>query len=164
MPCCRRYISAFSETLALTVIQVRTRGYSQGVLTGYPAAGEGRGTARRRARARGVLTGYSRGPVWQAKGVAPLVDALVREPEDHIKSASAWSLGQIGRCVSTHEYPCLRTPKYPCVSTQEYPGWCRHSPDHAKALAVQNVFTKLLAVSGRKQTNRDSLAGGARIL
>ena len=42
----------------------------------------------------------------------------MREPEDHIKAASAWSLGQIGR----------------------------HSPDHAKALAVHNVIGRLLAV------------------
>ncbi len=99
----RRYISAFSETLALTVIQVRTHkgthgGYSRscargahGVLKGYSPV------------LPGVLTLYSRGASPQAKGVAPLVDALVREPEDHIKSASAWSLGQIGRCASTHE-------------------------------------------------------------
>ena len=53
-----------------------------------------------------------------AKGVAPLLDAYVREPEDHITSAAAWSLGQIGR----------------------------HSPEHAKALAVQNVFAQMLAV------------------
>ena len=53
-----------------------------------------------------------------AKGIAPLVDALIREPEDHIKAASAWSLGQIGR----------------------------HSPDHAKACAILNVLGRLLAV------------------
>jgi hypothetical protein len=62
-----------------------------------------------------------------AKGVAPLLDAFVREPEDHIKSAAAWSLGQIGR----------------------------HSPDHAKALAVQNVFAKLLAVYLNDESSED---------
>ena len=40
-----------------------------------------------------------------SKGVQPLASALVTEPEDHIKAAAAWSLGQIGR----------------------------HSPEHAKA-------------------------------
>jgi hypothetical protein len=34
--------------------------------------------------------------------VAPLFAALVEEPEDHIKSASAWSLGQIGRHTPDH--------------------------------------------------------------
>jgi 3-methyladenine DNA glycosylase AlkD len=42
-----------------------------------------------------------------SKAVAPLKDALVSEPEDHIKAACAWTLGQIGR----------------------------HTPDHARALA-----------------------------
>merc|ERR1712070_694793 len=41
-----------------------------------------------------------------SKGIPPLKDALINEPEDHLKAASAWSLGQIGR----------------------------HSPDHARAL------------------------------
>ena len=107
----RRYISAFSETLALTVIQVRTHRGTHGVPT-IVREGCSRST-------QGVLTGptsgYSHcthgGPCPQAKGVAPLVDALVREPEDHIKSASAWSLGQIGRCVSTHEYPLDAAPR-----------------------------------------------------
>jgi 3-methyladenine DNA glycosylase AlkD len=71
-----------------------------------------------------------------AKGVPPLVDALVREPEDHIKSASAWSLGQIGR----------------------------HSPDHAKALAVQNVFTKLLAVYINEESSEDLKTKSKRAL
>lgn len=50
-----------------------------------------------------------------SKGVPPLLDALVREPEDHIKAAAAWSLGQLGR----------------------------HSPEHAKTLAQLNVFSKV---------------------
>jgi len=62
-----------------------------------------------------------------AKGVPPLMDALVREPEDHIKAASAWSLGQIGR----------------------------HSPDHAKALAVHNVIGRLLAVYLNEDSSED---------
>jgi predicted ribosome-associated RNA-binding protein Tma20 len=71
-----------------------------------------------------------------AKGVAPLLDAFVREPEDHIKSAAAWSLGQIGR----------------------------HSPDHAKALAVQNVFAKLLAVYLNDESSEDLKTKSKRAL
>lgn len=51
-----------------------------------------------------------------SKGVVPLYASLVEEPEDHIKSASAWALGQVGR----------------------------HSPDHAKALADAGVLPKLV--------------------
>ena len=50
------------------------------------------------------------------QGILPLKDALVNESEDHIKSAAAWSLCQIGR----------------------------HTPDHARALAVADVFSKLI--------------------
>ena len=53
-----------------------------------------------------------------SKGIAPLKDALIHEPEDHIKAAAAWSLGQIGR----------------------------HSPEHAKYLAEADVPARLLAV------------------
>jgi 3-methyladenine DNA glycosylase AlkD len=53
-----------------------------------------------------------------SKGIAPLKEALVNEPEDHLKAAAAWSLGQIGR----------------------------HSPDHAKFLAEADVPSRLLAV------------------
>merc|ERR1711966_610180 len=53
-----------------------------------------------------------------SKGIPPLKDALINEPEDHLKAASAWSLGQIGR----------------------------HSPDHARALAEADVLRRLLAV------------------
>jgi 3-methyladenine DNA glycosylase AlkD len=52
-----------------------------------------------------------------SKGVTPLKDALITEPEDHIKAASAWALGQVGR----------------------------HSPDHARALAENEVLRVLLA-------------------
>lgn len=52
------------------------------------------------------------------KGVPAISSALVNESEDHIKAASAWALGQVGR----------------------------HSPDHAKALADANVLPKLLHV------------------
>lgn len=53
-----------------------------------------------------------------SNGVAPLLDALTSEQEDHIKSASAWSLGQIGR----------------------------HSPVHALAVAEAGVLPRLVFV------------------
>ncbi|MCO5560205.1 hypothetical protein L7F22_013815 [Adiantum nelumboides] len=37
-----------------------------------------------------------------SNGIPPLLDALCNEQEDHLKSASAWSLGQIGRHSSVH--------------------------------------------------------------
>lgn len=51
-----------------------------------------------------------------ANGVLPIKDALVLESEDHIKAASAWALGQIGR----------------------------HSADHARAVAETDVLRHLL--------------------
>lgn len=63
------------------------------------------------------------------------MQALVAEPEDHIKAASAWSLGQIGR----------------------------HTPDHARALAegdvlrhllVRNTLHTMLLLSGRRSRVR----------
>ena len=41
---------------------------------------------------------------------------ISQEKEDHVKAAAAWALGQIGR----------------------------HTPEHAKAVAVANVLPKLL--------------------
>uniref|UniRef100_A0A672KEM6 Sperm associated antigen 6 n=1 Tax=Sinocyclocheilus grahami TaxID=75366 RepID=A0A672KEM6_SINGR len=49
-------------------------------------------------------------------GVPQLAICLEEEQEDHIKAATAWSFGQIGR----------------------------HTPEHAKAVAVANVLPKLL--------------------
>jgi hypothetical protein len=62
-----------------------------------------------------------------SKGVVPLYTSLVEEPEDHIKSASAWALGQVGR----------------------------HSPDHAKALADANVLPKLVATLVAPESSDD---------
>lgn len=50
------------------------------------------------------------------QGVNQLALTLADEREDHIKAATAWSLGQIGR----------------------------HTPEHAKAVAVTNVLPRLL--------------------
>ncbi len=51
-----------------------------------------------------------------SKGVVQLALTLAEEKEDHLKAAAAWALGQIGR----------------------------HTPEHAKAVALANVLPKLL--------------------
>lgn len=86
------YISAFSETLALSVLV--------------------------------------------SKGIPPLKDALINEPEDHIKASAAWSLGQIGR----------------------------HSPDHARALAEADVLRRLLAVYLHQDSSEDLQTKAKRAL
>lgn len=65
-----------------------------------------------------------------SKGVPPLKDSLISEPEDHIKAASAWSLGQMGR----------------------------HSPDHARALAEADVLRHLLAVMLHEESSEGARA------
>merc|ERR1712166_1219457 len=71
-----------------------------------------------------------------SKGVAPLRDALTSEPEDHIKAASAWSLGQIGR----------------------------HTPDHARALAEGDVLRHLLACMTHPDSSQDLQTKAKRAL
>eukprot|EP00455_Lapot_gusevi_P054943 TRINITY_DN8894_c0_g1_i12.p1 TRINITY_DN8894_c0_g1~~TRINITY_DN8894_c0_g1_i12.p1 ORF type:complete len:359 (+),score=103.50 TRINITY_DN8894_c0_g1_i12:30-1079(+) len=61
------------------------------------------------------------------QGILPLKDSLVSESEDHIKAAAAWSLCQIGR----------------------------HTPDHARALAVADVFGKLIEVYASNESSED---------
>jgi 3-methyladenine DNA glycosylase AlkD len=71
-----------------------------------------------------------------SKGVAPLKEALVVEPEDHIKAASAWSLGQIGR----------------------------HTSDHARALAEGDVLRHLLACMVHQDSSEDLKTKSKRAL
>jgi len=71
-----------------------------------------------------------------SKGVAPLRDALTSEPEDHIKAASAWSLGQIGR----------------------------HTPDHARSLAEGDVLRHLLACMTHPDSSQDLQTKAKRAL
>jgi hypothetical protein len=61
------------------------------------------------------------------KGLLPLVQAITEEPEDHIKSATAWTLGQIGR----------------------------HTPDHAKAVADTGVLPTLVALENDASSSED---------
>jgi hypothetical protein len=57
----------------------------------------------------------------------PLAAALTEEPEHHIRAATAWSIGQIGR----------------------------HTPDHAKAVADTGVLMVLAALESDKSSSED---------
>jgi len=61
------------------------------------------------------------------KGLPPLVAALREEQEDYMKSAAAWSLGQIGR----------------------------HTPDHAKAVADTGVLPQLVTLESDPASSED---------
>ena len=61
------------------------------------------------------------------QGVVQLAIALTEEQEDYIQAAAAWALGQIGR----------------------------HTPEHAKAVAVANVLPKLLQCYLRADSSED---------
>ncbi|KAK9808858.1 hypothetical protein WJX72_005235 [[Myrmecia] bisecta] len=61
------------------------------------------------------------------KGLVPLAAALSEEPEDHLKSATAWSLGQIGR----------------------------HTPDHAKAVADSGVLPVIVTLENDDHSSDD---------
>lgn len=71
-----------------------------------------------------------------SKGIPPLKDALINEPEDHIVAAAAWSLGQIGR----------------------------HSPDHAQAVAENDVLRRLLALFLHNEVSEDLKTKAKRAL
>lgn len=62
-----------------------------------------------------------------SKGIAPLKEALIKEPDDHIKGASAWSLGNIGG----------------------------HSAEHARAMAEADVPSHLLTVYTHTESSDD---------
>ena len=61
------------------------------------------------------------------EAVTPLRNCLIDEPEDCVKGAAAWALGQIGR----------------------------HSPEHARALAENEVLRRLLAVHLHDDSSED---------
>jgi hypothetical protein len=62
-----------------------------------------------------------------SKGVIQLALTLAEEREDHLKAAAAWALGQIGR----------------------------HTPEHAKAVALANVLPKLLECYLKSDSSED---------
>lgn len=61
------------------------------------------------------------------KALPPLVAALNEEPEDHLKSATAWTLGQVGR----------------------------HTPDHAKSVADTGALATLVSLEGDAAASED---------
>lgn len=61
------------------------------------------------------------------QGVVAMAISLAEEPEDYIKAAAAWALGQIGR----------------------------HTPEHAKAVATANVLPCLLECYLRNDASED---------
>jgi len=71
-----------------------------------------------------------------SKGIAPLKEALIKEPEDHIKAAAAWSLGQIGG----------------------------HSAEHARAMAEADVPSHLLTVYTHSESSDDLKAKAKKAL
>merc|ERR1712070_637551 len=131
---CIREVAKHTPELAQLIVNAG----GVGALVDYVNESEGN------ARLPGIMTlGYISAfsetlanAVISARGVPPLVNALVSEPEDHIKSASAWSLGQIGR----------------------------HSPEHARALADAHVLPKLLAVFMHPESSDDLRTKAKRAL
>ena len=61
------------------------------------------------------------------KGVPALKDALISEPEDYVKAATVWTLGQVGR----------------------------HTPDHAKALCEAGILQPVVVLFGRGDSSED---------
>lgn len=71
-----------------------------------------------------------------ARGVPALKDALINEPEDHVKAATVWTLGQIGR----------------------------HTPDHAKAIAEGGVLQPMVLLHVRDDSSADLKTKAKRAL
>ena len=74
---------------------------------------------------------------------APLVQALNEEPEDHMKSATAWSIGQVGRHTSDHAKAVADTGVLPLLVTLENDA---HSSEDLKTKcrkALKAVVAKL---------------------
>ena len=62
-----------------------------------------------------------------ARGVVALKDALINEPEDHIRAATVWTLGQVGR----------------------------HTPQHARALSDGGVLLPMVQLHVRPDSSPD---------
>lgn len=71
-----------------------------------------------------------------SKAIPPLKEALISEPEDHIKAACVWTIGQIGR----------------------------HTPDHARAIAEGDVLRHLLACMVHEDSSEDLKTKAKRAL
>jgi hypothetical protein len=71
-----------------------------------------------------------------AKGVEALKEALAHEGEDHVKAATVWTLGQVGR----------------------------HTPDHARALSEAGVLPLRVALHVRADSSPDLKTKAKRAL
>ena len=70
------------------------------------------------------------------KGLVPLVATLAEDPEDHLKAASGWTLGQIGR----------------------------HTPDHARAVADSGALSILATLESDARRSEDLQTKARRAL
>lgn len=70
------------------------------------------------------------------KGLVPLVAAVGEEREDHVRAATAWAIGQVGR----------------------------HTPDHARAVADTGVLATLAALEGDSASSEDLQTKARRAL
>lgn len=93
-----------------------------------------------------------------AQGIIPLKDALVTEPEDHIRAAAAWSLGQV---CTPFLFPLDRESNFSIWSLHKIG---RHSPDHARALAQADVLRCLSDVVANPQSSEDLKTKAVRAL
>ncbi|MCO5589299.1 hypothetical protein L7F22_043265 [Adiantum nelumboides] len=94
----------------------------------------------------------------QVNGIPPLLDALSNEEEDHIKSASVWSLGQIGRHCADHALAVAKAGVLPkLVSTFLFPGSSEDLQTKCQR-ALKAIISSLTLVPAL-----DSLLQGPRI-
>ena len=131
---CIREISKHTPELAQLIVNAG----GHGALIDY--ASDSHGNARLPAlMAIGYIAAFSETlalAIIVAKGVLPLKDAVINETEDHIKAASAWSLGQLGR----------------------------HTPEHARALAQADIFRHLIAAYANPASSPDLQTKAQRAL
>jgi len=113
---CLREIVKHTTELAESVV----RGTGHSALVDY--MNESKGAARLPAiMAVGYIAAFSETlahAMMAVNALTPLKEALIKEPEDHIKAAAAWSIGQIGR----------------------------HTPDTAKAVALADCLRPLIDI------------------
>jgi len=129
-----REVVKHSEELASLVVAAE----GAGALVEYLA--DSSGNARLPAvMALGYIGAFSESlamSVIGASAVPALRQALLEEPEDHIKAASAWALGQVGR----------------------------HTAQHARALAEADVLRHLLGTMTADESSDDLVSKSKRAL
>ena len=90
----------------------------------------------------------------------PLVAALSEEAEDHMKSATTWALGQIGRHTPDHAkavadtgvLPLLVTLENDTHSTEDLKGKCRKA---LKAIVAKLTFMPALDALVHRSASHD---------